>query len=133
MNTFTLRLLGAARSEQVDDVYSFVGEDRSGQFGIQAWHEPLMTVLDFGLARFRRADGPWEYVGLPGGLLHMAGNQLRVCTTHYIRDTQRERLVQALEAELRREQVLLNEFRGSLKRLEEEMLRRLWRITSGGL
>jgi F-type H+-transporting ATPase subunit epsilon len=133
MNTFTLRLLGAARSEEIGGVCSFVGEDRSGQFGIQALHEPLVTVLEFGLARFRREDAPWEYVGLPGGLLYMAGNRLHVCTTHYIRDTQRDRLVRALEAELRREQVLLNEFHASLKRLEEEMLRRLLRLPHGGI
>lgn len=131
MNAFTLHLLDARRSERIAGVVSFVGEDRTGQFGIQARHEPFMTLLGFGLARFRREGGPWEYLGLPGGLLHMTGPLLRLCTTHYLRDTRRQRLVEALETELRREQALRLEFRGSLRRLEDEMLRRLWRMSHG--
>jgi F-type H+-transporting ATPase subunit epsilon len=133
MNTFTLQLMDARHSERVENVVSFVGEDGTGQFGIQAWHEPVMTMLDFGLARFRREEGDWEYLGLPGGLLYMTGNQLRICSTHYLRGNRRERLTQVLEAELRREQALRQEFRGSLRRLEEELLRRLWRMSHGGI
>ncbi len=107
---------------------SFVGRDRSGQFGIRAHHERLMTVLGFGLARFRQADAPWQHLGLPGGLLYFVGNELFVCTTRYIRDERRERLIQALDEELRREEALQDEFRHSLRSLEQEMLRQLWRM-----
>jgi F-type H+-transporting ATPase subunit epsilon len=128
VRTFTLHLQGATRAERFDGVQSFVGRDRSGQFGIRAHHERLMTVLGLGLARFRQADAPWQYLGLAGGLLHFVGNELFVCTPRYIRDEREDRLTQALDEELRREQALQEEFRHSLRRLEQEMLRRLWRM-----
>lgn len=131
MNTFVLHLQEATRTERIPGVVSFVGSDRSGQFGIQANHERVMTVLGLGLARFRGEEGPWQYVGLAGGLLYFVENALFVCTTRYLRDEHRERLARALDEELRREHVQLQESRESMQRLEEEMLRRLWRMPGG--
>jgi len=124
----TLILQGSTRSERVAGVRSFVGTDASGQFGILPNHEPLMTVLAFGMARYRLADGAWEYLGVPGGVLHFAGNELRICATRYVRGAQREELVLALNEQLRRETAAQQQVRGSMHNLEEEMLRRLWRM-----
>ncbi len=92
MRTFTLELQDAAHSERIEGVTGFVGEDRSGQFGIRAHHERMMTLLSFGLARFCVGEQAWEFLALPGGLLHFADNTLTIATSHYLRDTDPERL-----------------------------------------
>jgi len=76
MRIFTLSLNGARQSARIADVVSFVGEDASGSFGLQAGHERCMTSLVFGLARYRRADGVWRYLALPGALLYFVENEL---------------------------------------------------------
>ena len=45
MNGFTLELHDANHAQRVDDVVSFVGEDASGSFGLQAGHARFMTML----------------------------------------------------------------------------------------
>lgn len=96
MNTFTVHLFAADRYERVDGVASFVGEDKSGSFGLQARHDRFMTVLTFGLARLLLADGSREYLGFPGGLLYFIDNELRISTRRYLRDTDVARITQGL-------------------------------------
>jgi F-type H+-transporting ATPase subunit epsilon len=125
MSTFTLHLFAADRYERVGDVVSFTGEDKSGRFGLLARHERFMTALTFGLARLLLADGSREYLGFPGGLLYFVGNELRISTRRYLRDTDVERIAHALTRELLEEDRALHETRRKLHRLETEMLRRL--------
>ena len=65
MNTFTLHLFAADRTEIIESVASFTGEDASGSFGLLAHHDRFMTALTFGLARLALADGSREYLGFP--------------------------------------------------------------------
>jgi len=125
MNTFTLHLFAADRTEIIEHVTSFTGEDKSGSFGLLARHERFMTVLTFGLARLLMADGSHEYLGFPGGLLYFIDNELRISTRRYLRDTDVERIAQALTRELLEEEQALTETRRKLHRLEAEMLRRV--------
>ena len=125
MNTFTLHLFAADRYECITDVASFTGEDRSGSFGLLAWHERFMTALTFGLARLLMADGSHEYLGFPGGLLYFIDNELRISTRRYLRDTDVERIAQSLTRELLEEEQALEQTRRKLHRLEAEMLKRL--------
>jgi len=125
MNGFTLHLLAADRSESFDGVTSFVGEDKSGSFGLLPNHERFMTVLGFGLARVRGADDRWEYLGFPGGLLYFLDNECRISTRRYLRDTDVTRIAQALSREMLEEEQALDETRHKLHRLEAEMLKRL--------
>lgn len=125
MNTFTLQLLAADRSEVIENVVSFTGEDKSGSFGLLAWHERFMTALTFGLARLSLADGRREYLGFPGGLLYFVDNELRISTRRYLRDTDVDRITQALTRELLEEEQALEQTRRKLHRLEAEMLRSL--------
>jgi F-type H+-transporting ATPase subunit epsilon len=131
MSTITLHLLGAGEHETIPGVSSFLASDASGHFGILPRREPLLTILAVGLARYRCGDGPWSFLGLTGGLLHFADDTLRICTSRYLRDTHPEALQTALEAELHREEGLQRELHSSMRQLEEEMLRRLWRIPGG--
>ena len=125
MNTFTLHLLAADRTEIIENVASFTGEDKSGSFGLLAQHDRFMTALTFGLARLALADGSREYLGFPGGLLYFVDSELRISTRRYLRDTDVGRITQALTRELLEEEQALEQTRRKLHRLETEMLRRL--------
>lgn len=105
---------------------SFVGEDASGAFGLMAGHERMMTVLDFGLARFRTADGPWHFLALPGGVLYFVENALYICTHRFIHSDDYQAVAAAITGVLAREEKELRVLRTSIERMEQEMIRHLW-------
>jgi F-type H+-transporting ATPase subunit epsilon len=125
MSGFTVHLLAVDRSERIDGVKSFIGEDRSGSFGLMAGHERFMTVLSYGLARVRLADDSWQYLGLPGGLLYFIDNECRISTRRYVRGTDVTRIAEALTRELLEEEKTLSITRLKLHQLEAEMLKEL--------
>jgi F-type H+-transporting ATPase subunit epsilon len=129
MNTFVLHLQDATRLERVDNVESFVGTDASGSFGVQAGHERLLTSLVFGLARYRVAGEPWQYLALPRALLYMRNGELFVSARRYFRDADYRRMSGALDAQLTKEEEELKEVHNSLRRMEEAMLKRLWELS----
>lgn len=128
MSSFALRLLSATRVERIDAVSSFVGEDASGSFGILAGHARFMTVLRFGLARFRIGDDPWQYLALPGAVAYFRDNELVLVTRRYVRDSDYQRINEILQQQLRAEEATLESVKTSLHRMEEEMLKRLWQL-----
>ncbi len=132
MTTFTLHLQDARQYERIEEVVSFVGEDASGQFGLLAGHERMMTSLVFGLMRYRAASGDWDYVAVPGGIVYFIDNELFLCARSYYRDRDYRRITAVLEDQLRAEEKTLRIIKQSLHRMEEEMLKRLWRMGRGG-
>ncbi|MGD8582648.1 MAG: F0F1 ATP synthase subunit epsilon, partial [Gammaproteobacteria bacterium] len=94
MNAFTLKLQDATRSEEINDVTSFVGEDVSGSFGILAGHARMMTTLVTGLARFRIGENSWQYLALPGAVLYFHENVLTLSTRRYVLDNDYMRISQ---------------------------------------
>ncbi len=132
MNTFTLLLQDTRRSERIEEVSSFVGEDDSGSFGICANHARMMTALVTGLARFRAAAGDWQYLAMPGAVLYFRDNVLTLSTRHYLRDDDYTRISTALQEQLLAEEEQLRSTRESLRRMEESLLRRLWEIGRKG-
>jgi F-type H+-transporting ATPase subunit epsilon len=131
MRTLVLHLESATQYERIENVASFVAEDASGSFGILPGHAPMSTVLEFGLARYRTAAGGWAYVAAPGAVVRVDGNALHFCTRRYVRDTSLERVRAALRDQLRAEEDALRAVTQSLQRLEEEMLKRLWKLGRG--
>jgi F-type H+-transporting ATPase subunit epsilon len=131
MNTFTLNLHSTRQSECIEDVESFVGEDASGSFGLRARHERFMTVLVFGLARYRCRNQPWQYLALPGALVYFVDNRLFINTRRYIRDTDYNRISLALTEQLLKEEEVLGGLKQNLRRLEEAMLKHLLDIERG--
>lgn len=127
-----MHLQGATQYERVEEVASFVGEDASGSFGILAGHGRTITVLEYGLARYRTADGPWTYVALPGGVLYFTANELFISTRRYLRDTNYDRVSAALVSQLLSEERQLAKTKESLARLEKEMFRRLREVARSG-
>ena len=131
MKPFVLHLQDATHSERIDEVVSFVGQDDSGLFGILADHARMMTVLSFGLARYRTGDDRWHYLAMPRAVLYCVDNTLYLSTRRYIRDDEYARISQALEEQLVVEEAELRTIKESVHRLEEEMFRRLWRMGRG--
>ena len=127
----TLLLLGATRTERIDGVVAFDAEDGSGRFSIWPRAERTVACLRFGPARFRTADGRQEYLALPGAVLHFVHPELSIATRRYIRSTSHAEVLRALDAELLREEESLREVRASVRRLDEELLRRLWELGRG--
>lgn len=131
MKTFTLNLLSAHQSERIEEVESFVGEDASGSFGLKAQHERCMTILVFGLARYRCREQPWQYLALPGALAYFAGNELFLDTRRYLRDEDYNRISRALTEQLLKEEEVLVGLKRNLRRLEEAMMQQLLEIERG--
>lgn len=125
MNTFRVQLLAAARSETLEGVASFVGEDSSGSFGLQAHHVRFMTVLTFGLARLRMAGSDWQYLGVPGALLYFVDNELRISTRRYVMGSDAGAIAGTLAREMAAEEQALAQVRRKLRRLEAEILERM--------
>lgn len=130
MSTFTLVLQDANGTETISDVTSFVGEDASGSFGILAGHARLVTALVVGLARFRQAAG-WEYLALPGAVLHFERNVLTLATRHYLRNRDYLAITAALGRQLLAEERELAQVKRSLRHMEERLLTRLWQLERG--
>ena len=131
MKPFMLHLQDATHSDRIDQVVSFVGQDDSGLFGILADHARMVTVLSFGLARYRTSDERWHYLAVPRALLYCIDNTVYLSTRRYIRDDEYVRISQALEEQLVAEEAELRTIKESVHRLEEEMFRRLWRMGRG--
>lgn len=128
-----MHLQDAMRHERIDGVERFVGEDASGRFALWAGHEHFMTSLVFGLARYRCAGQPWQYLALPRALVHMREGELHLTTRRWLRDQDHRRISTVLDQRLREEEAGLAQVRSSLRRMEEEMLRRLWSLERDAL
>jgi F-type H+-transporting ATPase subunit epsilon len=128
MKSFALRLLDATRQQRIEHVESFVGEDRSGSFGILAGHARFLTCLVIGLARFRVAGADWTYLALPGGVLHFHDGVLTLCTRRVLMDDDYTRISEALQRQLLAEEEKLHTMKESLHQMEDAVLRRLWEM-----
>jgi F-type H+-transporting ATPase subunit epsilon len=135
MSTFILHLQATMQYERIDGVTSFIGEDASGQFGLMAGHERMMTILVFGLMRYRTENDDWYYLAVPGGVLYFIDNELFLSTRRYFQDQDYQRINTVLQEELTTEEKTLHSIKESLHHMEEEMLKRLWKMgrSGGGL
>ena len=133
MNGFTLDIQDATATRRIESVCSFIGEDASGSFGLRAAHARFMTTLNFGMARFRTCNGDWQYLAMPGGLLYFADGRLWIGTRRFLLDADYTRISGLLQEQLREEEQQLQDTKFSLRRMEEELLRRLWQLDQDGL
>lgn len=132
MKSFSLKLQDATHSEEIAGVTSFVGEDKSGSFGILAGHARMMTSLVIGLARFRIGEAAWKYLALPGAILYFHDNTLTLSTRRYLLDDDYMRISRDLEEQLLTEEAKLHSTKESLHHMEEEVLKRLWEMGREG-
>jgi F-type H+-transporting ATPase subunit epsilon len=132
MKTFVMHLQSATQYERIENVASFVGEDESGSFGIRARHERMMTVLTYGLARYRPQGNNWRYLAFPRGILYFVDNVLYISARRFLHDEDYQRISTGLMEQLLREDEELRTIKESLYRLEQEMFRRLWQMERRG-
>jgi F-type H+-transporting ATPase subunit epsilon len=125
MNSFQLVLRGSSHSQNINSVTSFVGEDSSGSFGIEADHARMMTSLVFGLARFKTETGPWQYLALPGAILYFVGNKLILNTRRYLLSENYEDITQALLDTLAKEEEELATMKHNLRKIEAHILKQM--------
>jgi F-type H+-transporting ATPase subunit epsilon len=128
MNGFTLYLLDATHSEQIENVTSFTGEDATGSFGLLANHSRFMTVLSLGIAKFRVADGAWKYLAVPGGVVYFQNNRMTLCSYRFLMDDDYHRIHEALEQQLLADEEKLQAFKASLHHMEEKVFMQLWEM-----
>ncbi|MEJ2766240.1 F0F1 ATP synthase subunit epsilon [Photobacterium sp. MCCC 1A19761] len=128
MKTFTLLLLDATHAETIEGVSSFRGEDSTGGFGLLTDHTRFMTILTYGIARYRLGGGDWKYLAAPGGVIYFHNNRLTLCTDRFLLDDDYRRISAALQQQLLAETDKLNTFKQSLRNMEEAVLNRLWEL-----
>lgn len=128
MSVFTMQLHSATQSDIVEGVQSFVGEDESGQFGLMPFHEPVITVLKYSVAKYRKADMDWSYVALPGAVLHFENNVLYLAARNYILGANFSEMRKALNEVVLKEEQHLTGVKDVLIRLEQQMMRQLWQM-----
>ncbi len=118
MADFTLNILASTQAQRFENVQSFVGEDASGYFGLQAGHIDFMTMLVFGMARFRFANEPWQYLALPSGLASFQAHELTISTRYFLIDTDLDKISKLLEQRALKEQETMRSTRESLQCME---------------
>lgn len=128
MNTFSLTILDASHAETIEGISSFVGEDKTGSFGILAGHARMMTTLVMGLARYRVANEAWQYLAQPGSVLYFRDNLLTISTRHYLRDENYMRISSDLTQKLLVEEEELQAVKQNLQNMENEILKHIWEL-----
>jgi len=128
MKTFSLIIQDATHAEKIDGLSSFVGEDMSGSFGILANHARMMTTLVIGLARYRIANEPWQYLAQPGAVLYFQNNLLTISTRHYFRNENYMQISDDLQKKLLAEEEELHSVKHSLQHMEKEVLKHMWEL-----
>ncbi|HWB85242.1 MAG TPA: F0F1 ATP synthase subunit epsilon [Bryobacteraceae bacterium] len=131
MNTLVLHLQSGTQYERVEGITSFAGQDASGSFGILPGHERLMSLLIFGLARFRIGEEDWQYLAVPGALVYFLDNQLYLNTRRYVRGGDYEAIRATLRTQFMAEETELHDVKRSVQRLEEEMFKRFLEMNRG--
>jgi len=133
MKTYTMHVQSATQYQYIEGVTSFVAEDESGSFGILAYHDRMLTALNYGLTRYQLKDGGWHYLALPGGILYFVNNNLYISTRRFLDGTDYQRISAGLLEQLLKEEEALHEIKDSLNQLEQEMFRRLWQMGRRGV
>jgi F-type H+-transporting ATPase subunit epsilon len=129
VSAFVTKIHDLDGTREFADVSSFVGEDASGSFGILAGHARLITTLVIGLARLRIGDGPWQYVAMPGAVLLFDDNVLHLSTRRCLIGDDYMRISTLLQDQLLAEEQALHDVKDSLRRMEDEILKRLWQMS----
>lgn len=125
MNSFRIVIRDMTHVETIDGVISFVGEDASGSFGIQANHVRFITSLVYGLARFKQKDAPWQYLSIPGAMLYFANNELKLNTRRFMMSDDYELMSHALLDVLATEEQELSAVKRNLHNIEANILQHM--------
>ena len=129
MKSFALHLHDSHGAKHFDDVVQFIAGDGSGSFGVLAGHAHMVAVLRYGLARFVDAGGRWRYLAMPGGVLSVIDNRLKLATVRYFLGEERVGIVRQLEDEMARADSDIHTSRATLSEIEHALVRRLGELS----
>ena len=132
MKVFTVVLQDLLQQWQAEQVESFVAQDPGGSFGIQAWHETLVTCLLPGLARLRLREKGWLYLAQPGSVVVFRDNVLRLATSQFILSEDREQLLARMEQAWQAAEQVLRTTKTSYAQVEQALTRKLWEMNRQG-
>jgi len=132
MNSIIVLLQDVTHSQQYEDVTSFVGEDKSGHFGILPNHDRFMTPLAMGLCRINTLEDGWLYIATAGALLYFHNNRLILTSRHFLLDSDYQRISVALTEQILAEEARLQGQKNSLRQMEKKVLKHLWELRRSG-
>lgn len=131
----SLILLDGTSSLYIEDVTSIVAVDASGQFGLLPGHDALVTVLEPGLFRYRKArNSNWFFGACVGGLLSCSPTpqrrtQVRIVSRRFLHGDEPELLQTQLDELLEREGMLRVSTRESRERLDLAFYKRMQQLS----
>jgi F-type H+-transporting ATPase subunit epsilon len=111
----------------LDQVASVRAEDASGQFGIWPHHADLITVLTVSVLSWRRLDGGADFAAVRGGVLTVAGGEVRVATPEAVLADSLDALAAGTLARLRSDQQAEERAHRVMARCERQLLAELAR------
>lgn len=126
MTGFVLQLQSSENLRQFENVRVFCGTDLSGSFSILSGHRRFITVLEYGLAKFRCHDQAWQYLALPGAVLYFNDNHLSLSSRMFLLHEDYQVISQHLNERILRDEAELKTVRQTLHQMETEILKRLW-------
>ena len=138
--SMVLELMDARSVESLDEVTSFVGEDRTGQFGLWPGHEPVLTVLEPGIFRYRQlaTSERWRYVACMGGMLRtiedksMPGRmRIQIVSRRFILNDNADALLAQLKRIQQQESQARQWSRGTVEQMDRAMYQRLQELAEG--
>jgi F-type H+-transporting ATPase subunit epsilon len=132
MKALTVSLLDGHRERRIDGVVSLVAADDSGQFGLLPGHEPLVTAIDAGLIRCRRADGSTRHLACTGGVFSCRGDEVQIVSARFLMGEREDELSAQLEQLLDEEQAEHLASRQSRTEVERALLKRLREWSEAG-
>jgi len=130
-----LELLDGTSSVRVEEIVSIIAADASGEFGVLPGHAALVTVLEPGLFRYRRAQQTdWSYGACVGGLLSCTpspgwGTTVCIVSRRFLRGDEPEALQTQLDELLEREGELRVSTRESRERLDLTFYKRMQQLS----
>lgn len=136
--TMVLELLDARRSTLVKDIISVIAEDATGQFGLLPGHEPVLTVLEPGILRFRqrKTGDDWHFAACTGGMLRSNASpgqplHVQIVSRRFLFNDDPDSLQAQLQALRLQEGRARQSSRGTTEQMDRSLYQRLQELAEG--
>ncbi|MDD2462621.1 MAG: hypothetical protein PHI97_01360 [Desulfobulbus sp.] len=132
MRTFRCRVQDFSHQWESQEALSFIGQDPSGSFGLQAHHETFVTCLRPGLARVHVAEKGWVYIAQPGSVVVFRANVFCLTTSQFILSWERDQLIAHMEEAWQSAHTDVQHTKVSYVQLEQALTKKLWEMNRHG-
>lgn len=131
MNEFECFIFTPQGTLQESHLVSFVGRDATGSFGIRPKRFSFTTILEYGITKMKNSKGDQIYYAIAGGALEFRKEKLTIVTSYAVKSAEIEGLADELEAYITAERTRSDKIKLSIKKLDEEILKRLHKMGIG--